>query len=96
MFIGSKEWEKKFYFFFVILANFLKSRCISKGMSIKKEIKMKQLLEELNAVKDTAEEIEMTFRNSDLKDDQELSDMIEKISFYAETCIEYIEEDISM
>ena len=65
-------------------------------MSLKKEIKMKELLEELNAVKDNAEEIEITFRNSDLKDDQELSSMIEKISFYAETCIEYIEDTISM
>ena len=65
-------------------------------MSLKKEIKMKKLLEELNAVKDNAEDIEITFRNSDLKDDHELSNMIEKISFYAETCIEYIEEDISM
>ena len=90
-----RVWKKNL-FFFGILANFVKSRCISKGMSLKKEIKMKELLEELQAVKTFADQADTAFKNSDLKDDQELSDYIEKLYDLAETCIEYIEEDISM
>jgi len=65
-------------------------------MSLKKEIKMKELLEELEAVKSFDNQAETAFDNSDLKDDQELADYIEKLSNLAETCLEYIEDTISM
>ena len=73
-----------------------KSRRIRVSVSKKKEIKMKELLEELEAVKSFANQAETAFDNSDLKDDQELADYIEKLFNLAETCIEYIEDTISM
>lgn len=53
---------------------------------------MKELLEKLEEAKEVAEEVQNIFDNSDLTDDKELTEYIEKIYWFAELCLEYIKE----